>query len=85
MGLRKVGYAEQYKFLAALGLLADLENFERSSDLHSTREFLKNKLAMKSFLIPGGMGSVFKVLAQGKGIGETKLLGFQDPFPPLER
>jgi len=80
VGLKKFGYTEQYKFLAALGLLAELENFERSSPLHSTQEFLKNKLAMKSFLVPGGMGRVFKVLAQGKGMGEVKLSGFLDPF-----
>jgi len=85
VGLRKVGYTEQYKFLAALGLLADLENFEKSFPLSSVPEFLQNKLAMKSLLIPGGMGRVFKVLAQSKGIGEAKLLGFKDPFPPRER
>lgn len=41
---------------------------------------MKNKLAMKSFLIPGGMGTLFKVLAQGKGVGNARLLGFEDPF-----
>lgn len=80
LGLRKVGYAEQYKFLVSLGLLQDLENLERDSPSHSDPGFLKSKLAMRNFLIPGGMGTLFKVLCQGKGIGEVKLLGFQDPF-----
>jgi hypothetical protein len=31
-------------------------------------------------LIPGGMGTLFKVLCQSKGIGDVDLLGFQDPF-----
>jgi len=41
---------------------------------------LKNKLSMRNFLIPGGMGTLFKVLAQSKGLDEPELLGFQDPF-----
>jgi len=80
IGLQKLGYTEQYKFLAALGLLEDLENLERNSGLYSARDFLKNKLAMKNFLIPAGMGTLFKVLAQGKNLGEVKLSGFEDPF-----
>jgi SAM-dependent MidA family methyltransferase len=80
LGLKKVGYAEQYKFLVSLGLLQDLENLERDSPSDSDPGFLKNKLAMRNFLIPGGMGTLFKVLCQSKEIGEVKLLGFQDPF-----
>ncbi len=80
LGLKKVGYAEQYKFLVSLGLLQDLETLERNSTRPSDPGFLKNKLAMRNFLIPGGMGTLFKVLCQSKGIGEVKLLGFQDPF-----
>ncbi|MBP1715553.1 MAG: hypothetical protein H6Q42_3756, partial [Deltaproteobacteria bacterium] len=40
-------------------------------------------LAMKHFLIPGGMGTLFKVLAQGKAVGNPELIGFGDPFHPL--
>jgi len=80
VGWRKVGYTEQYKFLVALSLLQELENFERNFDQYSPVAFWKNKLAMKSFLVPGGMGRLFKVLAQSKGLGEVELLGFQDPF-----
>ncbi len=84
IGLQKVGYTEQYKFLAALGLLQDLEDLERNSGLYSAPDFLKNKLAMKKFLVPEGMGTVYKVLAQGKSLGEVKLSGFQDPFRRLK-
>jgi SAM-dependent MidA family methyltransferase len=82
LGLHKAGYAEQYKFLAALGLLQDLEKFEGTCNRYSALDFFKNKLAMRNFLIPGGMGSLFKVLAQFKGGEEIKLIGFQDPFCP---
>jgi SAM-dependent MidA family methyltransferase len=83
LGLQKVGYTEQYKFLVALGLLQDLENLEKASDRHSDPAFLKNKLSMRNLLIPGGMGTLFKVLAQSKGPEEPELLGFQDPFRRL--
>jgi SAM-dependent MidA family methyltransferase len=80
IGLQKVGYTEQYKFLAALGLLAELEDLERNSGLYSAPDFLRNKLAMKNFLVPEGMGTLYKVLAQGKSVGEVELSGFRDPF-----
>ncbi len=83
LGLRKIGFADQYKFLLALGLLQEMEDFEKKSDLYPAAEFLKNKLAMKHFLIPGGMGTLFKVLAQGKGVGTPELIGFGDPFQPF--
>jgi len=82
LGLHGAGYTEQYRFLTALGLLQDLEEFEASSERYSPAEFLKKKLAMRNFLIPGGMGSLFKVLAHSKGLGEARLTGFQDPFRP---
>jgi len=82
VGLHGAGYTEQYRFLTALGLLRDLEKFEASSGRYSAPEFLKKKLAMRNFLIPGGMGSLFKVLAQFKGLKEARLIGFQDPFRP---
>jgi SAM-dependent MidA family methyltransferase len=84
LGLRKAGCTEQYKFLAALGLLQELEDLEKKSR-PSDPVFLKNKLAMRNFLIPGGMGTLFKVLAQYKGIElQSELLGFRDPFRPLD-
>ena len=83
LGLKKIGFTDQYKFLLALGLLQEMEEFEKNSGLYPPTEFLKNKLAMKHFLIPGGMGTLFKVLAQGKAVGNPELIGFGDPFHPL--
>lgn len=70
--------------MTALGLLPDLEELEKSSQRYSLPDFLKNKLAMKSFLIPEGLGTLFKVLAQSKGLGEPRLRGFEDPFLPAK-
>ena len=81
MGLKNLGFTEQYKFLLALGLLKEMEEYEKKSPFYSSAEFLKNKLAMKNFLIPGGMGTLFKVLVQGKGVGSPNLSGFNDPLP----
>jgi len=80
IGLKKIGFTEQYKFLVSLGLLQMMEDYEKKSNGRPAAEFLTNKLAMKSFLVPGGMGTLFKVLIQGKGVGNPKLLGFDDPF-----
>lgn len=77
VGLKKMGLIEQYKFLAALGLLEALEEWEKKADQIPAVEFMKNKLAMRNFLVPGGMGSLFKVLIQGKGVKERSLLGFR--------
>lgn len=80
LGLKKIGLREQYKFLAALGLLRDLENLETNRYQLTPVEFLKHKIAMKSFLVPGGMGTLFKVLIQGKEVEEVNLLGLEDIF-----
>ena len=80
LGLKKAGYAQQFRFLVSLGLLQDLENLEKVSTSSSDPAFLKNKLAMRNLLIPGGMGILFKVLCQSKRVGDVDLLGFQDPF-----
>jgi SAM-dependent MidA family methyltransferase len=80
IGIEKIGFTEQYKFLLGLGLLQKIEDYENQAQARPAAEFLTNKLAMKSFLIPGGMGTLFKVLVQGKGVGNPKLLGFDDLF-----
>ncbi len=83
LGLKKIGFTDQYKFLLALGLLKEMEEFEKESAFYPAAEFLKRKLAMKHFLVPGGMGTLFKVLAQGKAVDGPALLGFGDPFCSL--
>jgi len=83
LGFKKNGLVEQYKFLIALGLLRDLESLEINRYQFSPGEFWKQKLAMKNFLVPGGMGTLFKVLIQSKGVEEANLIGLQDIFAPL--
>jgi len=41
----------------------------------SETELIKNRLALKKLMLPdGGMGDTFKVLVQGKGVGQPRLL-----------
>ena len=68
IGLKKTVYMEQYRFLIALGLLDIVGDFEKNIYNMSTVEYYRNKLAMKNFLLPGGMGVLFKVLVQHKGV-----------------
>ncbi len=74
IGLKKTGYLEQYRFLMALGLLDIMEEFEMNRDRMSQVEYYKEKLSMKNFLMPGGMGVLFKVLIQCKGVEGSELL-----------
>jgi hypothetical protein len=38
-------------------------------------ETLENRLALKTLLMPGGLGSTLKVLILGKGVGAPALRG----------
>ncbi|MEW6615631.1 MAG: SAM-dependent methyltransferase [Thermodesulfobacteriota bacterium] len=73
MDLKKTIYLEQHRFLIALGLLDIMEDLEKNKHNMSTLEYYKEKLAMKNFLMPGGMGVLFKVLIQQKGLEDAKL------------
>ncbi|RJP59460.1 MAG: SAM-dependent methyltransferase [Deltaproteobacteria bacterium] len=68
MNLKKTLYLEQYRFLIALGLLDTIDDLEKNKHNLSILEYYKEKLAMKNFLMPGGMGVLFKVLIQQKGV-----------------
>ena len=63
-GLTTVGFLDQTYFL--LGL------FDQDS---SNRLNLKERLALKTLLMPGGLGSTHKVLILGKGVGAPLLQG----------
>ena len=69
-GLTTLGFLDQTYFL--LGLLGALErsNPSNSSNLliHSN---LEERLALKTLLMPGGLGSTHKVLILGKGVGHA--------------
>ena len=73
MGLKKTIYLEQHRFLIAMGLLDILEDLEKNKHNMSTLEYYKEKLAMKNFFMPGGMGVLFKVLIQQKGVEDAKI------------
>jgi SAM-dependent MidA family methyltransferase len=64
-GLTTLGFLDQTYFLMAL---ADFEAFEQA-------EHLRRRLALKTLLMPGGLGSTHKVLILGKGVGSPRLRG----------
>lgn len=64
-GLQTVGWLDQTYFL--LGLAAE--------ELSTRTPNLKERLALKTLLMPGGLGSTHKVLILGKGVGTPTLRG----------
>lgn len=72
-GLEVSGFTEQMYFLMGCGIEEDLQNID--SVKNSLSGFSSN-LALKKLLMPGGMGSMFKVLVQHKGLEKPKLRGF---------
>jgi len=83
LGLHLTGFAPQYRFLLALGILQEMESLGR--DL-SEMDALRMRLSLKHLIEPErGMGEVFKVLIQHKGMDQPPLDGLRDldsiPFP----
>jgi SAM-dependent MidA family methyltransferase len=77
MGLRKVGFTTQYRFLIGLGLLEEAQRFMGENE--TSLEWIKSRLAIKTLILPdGGMGDVFKVLIQEKGLDNPQLDGLRD-------
>ncbi len=76
VGLEFTGLVPQYQFLIGLGLLQELESHQkRMGDL----EALKLRLSVKHLIEPEmGMGEVFKVLIQHKGVEFPQLDGLRD-------
>jgi SAM-dependent MidA family methyltransferase len=68
-GMTVLGFLDQTYFL--LGLL---EGTDLSAGLTSGEQ-TKQRLALKTLLLPGGLGSTFKVLILGKGVGTPPLKG----------
>jgi SAM-dependent MidA family methyltransferase len=71
-GLAKVWYGEQYRFLMAAGMMAEIMELEARPVREEER--LKDRLALKKLMLPGGMGDTVKVLVQGKGVAAGSLL-----------
>ena len=83
VGLRFTGLVPQYQFLIALGLLQEMESLGREM---SEMDALQLRLSLKHLIEPEmGMGEVFKVLIQHKGIDQPHLDGLRDlgsiPWP----
>jgi len=86
VGLRFTGLVPQYRFLIGLGALDQMETLGK--DL-SELDGLKLRLSLKNLIEPEmGMGEVFKVLVQHKGMDQPQLDGLRDlgsiPWPVLD-
>jgi len=83
VGLRFAGLVPQYHFLIGLGIL---EQMETLGNQMPELEGLKLRLSLKHLIEPEmGMGEVFKVLIQHKGMDQPPLDGLRDlgsiPWP----
>jgi len=76
-GLRRAGFTTQYRFLISLGFLKEAQRLMGEDGF--SLEGIRNWLAMKTLILPdGGMGDVFKVLIQHKGLNNPQLNGLRD-------
>ena len=76
VGLRFTGLVPQYRFLIGLGILQETESL--GSEM-SALNGLKLRLSLKHLIEPEvGMGEIFKVLIQHKGIEKPQLDGLRD-------
>lgn len=72
-GLERLYFGEQYRFLMGLGFVEALMELQaRQSDERKAQAL---RMTLKTLILPdGGMGETFKVLIQGKGVGQPTLL-----------
>jgi SAM-dependent MidA family methyltransferase len=76
VGLHVTGLVPQYQFLMGLGLLQEIESL--GGEL-SEVDGLNLRLTLKHLIEPeAGMGEVFKVLIQHKGIENPRLDGLRE-------
>ena len=71
-GLNVLGLPDQSHFLLGLGALNEAPT---GSDSNA----IKQRLALKTLVVPGGLGSTHHVLLLGKGVGTPTLLGTTFP------
>ncbi len=72
-GLSTTGFVRQSNFLIALGIL---------NKMNEVQGDLRESLTMKNLFMPGGMGDIFKVLIQHKGIDNPGLIGLRSMSEP---
>lgn len=71
-GFDVLGFLDQTYFV--MGLM-DARQFD---DPRASVDQMKDRLALKTLLLPGGLGSTMKVLLLGKGMGTPALRGCRD-------
>ena len=74
-GLEFTGLTSQERFLLALGEANEFADLYEPGA--SELENLKARLKLKRLIHPEGMGSIFKVLVQHRGIASPKLIGLK--------
>ncbi|MHC4269313.1 MAG: class I SAM-dependent methyltransferase [Planctomycetota bacterium] len=72
-GLSTTGFVRQSNFLIALGIL---------NKMNEVQSDFSKFLTMKNLFLPGGMGDIFKVLIQHKGIDNPELIGLRSMSEP---
>jgi SAM-dependent MidA family methyltransferase len=71
-GLQPLYFGEQYRFLMGLGFMESLMRLEAKET--DKNKALALRMTLKNLILPdGGMGGVFKVLIQGKGVDRPRL------------
>ena len=76
-GLERLGLASQMQFLVALGRKNDFADLYDAAQSES--EKLRQRLMLKTLILPQSMGETFRVLIQAKGVGRPALTGL-DPL-----
>ena len=72
-GLETLMFKEQYRFLMALGFVEKLIELQMLTT--DQNQAMALRMTLKNLIMPDeGMGSTFKVLVQGKGVGIPELL-----------
>jgi SAM-dependent MidA family methyltransferase len=71
-GLELLGRVDQTRFLLGLGAV---ERLDRDQAALAPAAALRRRLAAKSLIVPGGMGSAHHVLIFGKNVGGSALAG----------
>jgi SAM-dependent MidA family methyltransferase len=72
-GLNTLWFGEQYRFLLGLGFFEELLRLQ--AQCTDEREARALRLTLKNLILPEqGMGETFKVLVQGRGVGQPELL-----------
>jgi SAM-dependent MidA family methyltransferase len=74
-GLERLGLASQMQFLMALGRKNDFADLYEKGQ--GETENLRQRLMLKTLILPQGMGETFRVLIQGKGVGRPALTGLE--------